>query len=123
MLRYSPTFRRQCLRIADSPRLTIVFEYFQPSTERVRARATVSTDADGRRTARVQIRALDDPVELIAHEVEHVIEQLDGIDLSARAAVHASGVHDCHCGNGAFETARAIRVGLDVAREARQRSP
>jgi hypothetical protein len=123
MLRDSPTFRRQCLRIADSPRLSIVFEYIRPSTERLRARATVSTGPDGRRTAMVGIRTLDDPVELIAHEIEHVIEQLDGVDLHALAAVPASGVHVCDCGNGAFETVRAIRVGLDVAREVHQRSP
>jgi hypothetical protein len=123
MLRKSPTFRRQCMRIADAVGLNIVFEYVQTPTELFRARAIVSRTPDGRRTALVQLRTLDDAVELVAHEIEHVIEQLDGIDLHARAAVPTSGVHVCDCGTSAFETERAIRVGQRVAEEVRRQAP
>ena len=38
------------------------------------------------------IPPVDDHVELIAHELEHVIEQLDDIDLRTLAKVPSSGV-------------------------------
>jgi hypothetical protein len=56
-------------------------------------------------------------MELLAHELEHIIEQLDGIDLAAKAAVARSGVRECV--DGSFETSRAVRVGTLVALEAR----
>jgi hypothetical protein len=121
MLRLSPTFRRQCLRIANALGLTVVLRQFlaRPS-ERMRARTSFWTAPDGRRYATVEIAALDDPVELIAHEIEHVIERLDGIDLRARAALPGTGVHLCDGGNGAFETIRATRAGLAAAEEVRR---
>jgi hypothetical protein len=53
--------------------------------------------------------------ELISHELEHVIEQLDGVDLAgiarrAPATVWLSG-------RDSFETLRAIRTGQLVAAE------
>jgi hypothetical protein len=121
MLRLSPTFKRQCLRIANALGLTVVLRQFlaQPP-ERMRARTSFWTARDGRRYATVEIRALDDPVELIAHEFEHVIERLDGVDLRAQAALPGTGVHLCDGGNGAFETIRATRAGLAVAEEVRR---
>jgi hypothetical protein len=121
MLRLSPTFRRQCLRIANALGLTVVLRQFLARPpERMRARTSFWTAPDGRRYATVEIAALDDPVELIAHEIEHVIERLDGIDLHARAALPGTGVHLCDGGNGAFETVRATRAGLAAAEEVRR---
>jgi hypothetical protein len=121
MLRLSPTFRRQCLRIANALGLTVVLRQFLArSPERMRARTSLKTVPDGRRYATVEIEALHDPVELIAHEIEHVIEWLDGVDLRARAALPGTGVHLCDGGNGAFETIRATRAGLAVAEEVRR---
>jgi hypothetical protein len=121
MLRRSPTFRRQCLRIAEASNLTIVLQYAHSPTSHVRARTRMTTLRGGRRLAMVEIRQLDDSVELIAHEIEHVVEQLDGVDLSARAALPATGVHRCE--DGDFETIRAIRIGAAVADEVRGRAP
>jgi hypothetical protein len=121
MLRGSPTFRRQCVRIANAPRITVVIDWFQPvAADRVRARTVLSTSRDGRRYAKVLIRPLDDPVELIAHEIEHVIEQLDDVDLPALAAVPTSGVRACDCPGAGFETIRAVRTGLAAADEVRR---
>ena len=121
MLRLSPTFRRQCLRIANALGLTVVLRQFLTRPpERMRARTTFWTAPDGRRYATVEIGALDDPVELIAHEIEHVIERLDGVDLRARAALPGTGVHLCDGGDGAFETIRATRAGLAAAEEVRR---
>ena len=119
MLRRSPTFRRQCLRLANAPRLTIVLQSRMSTRRgsRVRARTLLAPGADGKLDAVIDLVSLENPVELIAHEIEHVIEQLDGIDLPSRALLPDSGVHACD--EGAFETRRAVRVGQVVAEEVR----
>jgi hypothetical protein len=120
MVRWSPTFRRQCLRLANAPWLTVVMERLEAHpSETARARTRFSTDGAGRRTATMAIRSLDDQIELIAHELEHVIEQLDGVDLRARATLPATGVHAGH-DDREFETIRAIRAGRAVSKEVRQ---
>lgn len=120
MLRRSPTFRRQCRRLANAPGLTVVLRQFlMRPPDRVRAQTSFGTDRDGRLLAIVDLRALENHVELIAHEIEHVIEQLDGVDLRARASLPGTGVRLCE-GGGAFETIRATRAGLAVAEEVRR---
>jgi len=53
---------------------------------------------------------------LIAHEFEHIIEQLDGVDLPLMASRTASGVHRVP-GSEHFETDRAIAAGHRVSEE------
>ncbi len=53
--------------------------------------------------------------ELVAHEIEHILEQLDGVDLKTQAGSGAVWKSD----DGAFETRRAIEAGKRVAREIR----
>ncbi|MEP6918921.1 MAG: hypothetical protein ABJC89_24990, partial [Acidobacteriota bacterium] len=67
----------------------------------------------------IHVTRLQDPVELIAHEIEHVIEQLDGVDLEA----HARGGNVWKRDDGAFETQRAIVVGRRVAHEVTDAAP
>jgi hypothetical protein len=118
MLRESPTFRRQCARIASAPRMMVVLDLSLPeSGDRTRARTVVSTTPDGGQHAAVTIHSGDDPVELIAHELEHVLEQLDGVDLRALATVPASRVRGCECGEETYETIRAVRAGHAAAAE------
>ena len=50
-------------------------------------------------------------VELIAHEIEHIIEQLDGVDLRAKSRLRASGVRRVNADLEAYETTRAIVTG------------
>jgi hypothetical protein len=120
MLRRSPTFRRQCARLANAPRMVVVLDWSAPdSGDRTRARTVVSATTGGGRHAAVTIRSGNDPVELIAHELEHVLEQLDEIDLPALATVPASRVHGCDCGEETYETIRAIRAGQAAAAEVR----
>lgn len=115
MLQRSGIFRRQCLRIANAPRLTVTIESFHPlPSDQARARTEFVSNDRGLH-AEVQIAPLYDQVELIAHEIEHVIEQLDGVDLRARASLRGTGASMCE--NGSFETVRAVRAGLAVARE------
>jgi len=117
MLERSPMFRRQCLRLTGAPHLAVVVRMLHPFIAGARARTQVRA-AEGRLIAAVEINMAGDFVELLAHELEHVIEQLDGIDLAAKAAVPRSGVRTC--GDGTFETSRAVRVGTLVALEARR---
>jgi hypothetical protein len=121
MLRDSPTFRRQCARIANAPRMIVVLDWSLPeSGNRTRARTVMSTTQDGGQHAAVTIRSGNDPVELIAHELEHVLEQLDDVDLRALATVPASRVHGCECGEETYETVRAVRAGHTAADEVRR---
>jgi hypothetical protein len=124
MLRGSSTFRRQCVRIANAPQTTVVLSWYRPTAaEHGRARTVVSTATNGRRIATVFIQPIDDQVELIAHELEHVIEQLDDIDLRALATVPSSGVQRCHGREEAYETIRAIRAGRAATAEVRRNGP
>jgi hypothetical protein len=121
MLRTSATFRRQCLRIANAPQTTVALTWFRPtSSEHGRARTTVATTTTGHRIATMAIQPVDDQVELIAHELEHVIEQLDDIDLRALANIPSSGVERCAGREEAYETIRATRIGRIVSHEVRR---
>jgi len=118
MLRQSPTFRRQCVRIAAAPSLTVHLAITKPSPGYdVRATTHMTRDADGRLSAAIQIAPLHDVEELIAHEFEHIIEQLDGVDLAAHAAQRHTGVFAIGHRRDIFETMRAKRAGLKVVSE------
>jgi hypothetical protein len=117
MLERSAMFRRQCLRLAAASDLSVAVRIMHPLTGGPRARTQISRVED-RLVAAVEINPLGDFTELLAHELEHVIEQLDGIDLAIKASVANSGVRSCVDG---FETSRAVRVGSLVALETRSR--
>jgi hypothetical protein len=120
MLRDSPTFRRQCVRIAAEPRLTVHLSVSPPPRRYThRAMTQLTRNAQGHLTAVVNIAPFEDTRELIAHEFEHVIEQLDGVDLAARAALPHSGVTPIGHRGTVYETTRAQRVGLKVVSELR----
>ena len=89
-----------------------------PLTGGPRARTQITQVAGKRLLATVEINPLGDFMELLAHELEHIIEQLDGVDLAARSTVARSGVWGCM--DGTFETSRAVRVGTLVANEVRR---
>ncbi len=120
MLHDSPTFRRQCLRIAGEPKLTIHLIFAPPSSRSdIRAMTTITREPDGRQVAHIAITPRQDLVELIAHEFEHIVEQLDGVDLAAHAARPRTGVHAQTGPLAMFETVRATRIGRKVAGEMR----
>jgi hypothetical protein len=118
MLRQSPTFRRQCVRLAADPTLTVRLSLITPSwSDSVRATTRLTRRRDGQMVALIQISPTESQVELIAHEFEHVIEQLDGVDLRAHAHRPGSGVRMLPGTPDVFETTRAIRVGQKVTLE------
>jgi hypothetical protein len=120
----SPTFRQQCIRLAHEPRLTVVLgsDSAAVPTE-TRASTKITRERNGGLRAVVRIKQREHVTELIAHEIEHVIEQLDGVDLKRMAAMNASGVHQCRCAEtDSFETVRAVLAGEQVAREVSERT-
>lgn len=120
MLKLSPTFRRQCWRITTASDLVVtLLPGNRSNMMRVRARTRISRE--GRHlVAIIEIFSPDQAAELIAHELEHVIEQLDGVDLASKADAAMSGVKRGEAPEPAFETVRATRAGTTVAAEIRR---
>jgi hypothetical protein len=79
----------------------------------------MSRTGNGHLSATINIGFRESAQELIAHEFEHVIEQLDGIDLAARAELANTGVRLIGHATNKFETTRAQRTGLKVVSELR----
>ena len=68
---------------------------------------------DGVIVAIVSVPPAANAIELVAHEMEHVIERVEGRDLPREARRRASGVWETF--RGRFESRRAIEVGRQVA--------
>jgi len=121
MLRRSATSRRQCVRIAAEPALLVRVSISTPSWRSdFRATTLINRRTDGHLIAYITIDPRHDAIELIAHELEHIIEQLDGVDLAQRAASPRSGVSQQSGTPGIFETLRATRIGQRVSAEVRE---
>jgi hypothetical protein len=118
MLERSATFRRQCARIARASNVAIVLRGEVRGGRNADAWTTIKRQDDGMRQITISVVAGPRTAELIAHEFEHIVEQLDGVDLRQKATMRASGVRTCDCGDmEMFETERAIAAGQQVARE------
>lgn len=116
MLRASPTFRRQWVRLAAARvRLHVTLDH-----ERIVDGSSARSLIDGQSLhVRMQLRGADRRLpEHLAHEIEHVLEHLDGVDLAEAAARGVRGV--THAGRSAFETRRARVIGRRVAAEVRR---
>lgn len=112
----SPTIDSQWRTIESTPRVHVAIVLARdPLEPRTRARTAIRRYSSGLLHAVVELPAGDDYVELIAHELEHVIEQIEGVDLKALAA---AGVEAVQRPSGSFETKRAQRAGVAAAAEA-----
>jgi hypothetical protein len=123
LLRKSATFRRQCGIIAATRhaqvRVTAVWLTREPGAPR--ARATIHRFVYGRLSADIELPMVGDHFELLPHELEHVIEQIEGLDLSRMVAEGDRGV--ARIEHGAYETERARRAGLAAMDEVCSRNP
>jgi len=88
---------------------------------------TVMEIRDGVVVARMKLPPIGDNIVLMAHELQHVIEQTRGLDLRAEAKRVGSGVWESF---GGYETQAAVDVSRQVAdelraysRSARRRAP
>jgi hypothetical protein len=113
--RASPLFRRQCARLMEASVVIAVSLDFPRHKVTSNAKTDV-TRKDGLR-AHIHLRGADSSItEYLAHEIEHVLEQLDEVDLTLAVAERVHGAKLVEQ-PGAFETSRAIAVGRAVARE------
>ncbi len=117
MLELSPTFRQQYQRLLDAP--VILTARVTPSgfDGTLRARSTIRRYRSGLIVVRMEIGPGSDMELWIAHEFEHVVEQLDGVDVH-KAAVR--GIGSWFSRGNAVETIRAVNAGRVVLREMRR---
>jgi len=119
LLRRSPTFRAQYQRIAEAGSVVVGVNVDVRLCETsYRARTTFRRYQSGVILAAVAIGPGSHRGEWIAHEFEHILEQLDGRDLPKLANNHSNGVW--YSGSDVIETDRAIRAGRAVRDELRQ---
>ena len=115
MWRRSPTFRRQCAQLEEAGVTMSVYLGLPGGKTGIHALTRIEVQAGLPRHATVY---LEQPLwrasELLAHEIEHVVEQIDGVDLRGLAIQGVRGVHQ---GGDAYETSRAVAIGRLVARE------
>jgi hypothetical protein len=117
LLARSDTFRRQWEAVNASTlvRVRVLSTMAMQDRSGARARSQVSRYAYGSLRATIEIPSGIEITELLPHELEHVIEQLEGLDLRALADRGDDGVAEIR--PGVFETARARAAGLQVLRE------
>ena len=118
MLGASPTFRRQWNALAGREKVHVAVT--QPDhvlAPGLRATTTIRRYSSGLLLAIVEIPPYDDAVELVAHELEHVIEQVEGVDLDSQAYDRSGDARRRL--DGSYETLRAQDAGLAVANEVR----
>jgi hypothetical protein len=124
MLEASPTFRDQCRRLDRLPRVRVrLLLDVAGGSERsgCRAQCVLSRYEFGHIDAAVHLWSVENAPELIAHELEHVLEYAEGTNYRMLSVRRASGVWVT--GHGHFESARAIDVQERVAREVARNRP
>jgi hypothetical protein len=110
----SETFRAQCGRIAAASNVRVRVQLSLTIPRMCRAFTVVRRQ--GRTIhADVHLPPGRNHAELVAHEFEHVIEQIEGLDLRRLSRTRGAGVWEVE--RGWFESGRAIEVGRIVTAE------
>jgi hypothetical protein len=112
LLQQSPTFKQQCLRIATTIVLRVQVRITR-SLQGSRGQTTIQRYDTGALRAEVVLAFGEDYVELLAHEFEHVLEQVDQVRLTQQLDGRLAWI----TGTGAFETRRAIDIGARARHE------
>ena len=123
MLDRSPTFRGQVVQLGSMVlvRIRVVLD---PSLATSATRPMCRADGllrrytFGRIDALIRLPSDKNAPELIAHELEHVREFVEGVNFRLQAARLHSGVW--HAYSGHYETARALAIGHRVALEVKR---
>lgn len=125
MLQASSTFRNQCRRLGRLPhvRVRLILDLAGPGDgqSRCRAQCMMTRYEFGRIDAAVSLWSVENGPELIAHELEHVLEYAEGTNYRMLSLRPATGVWVTR--NGHFESARAIDMGDRVAQEMARSHP
>lgn len=121
MLLHSRTFREQCARLREVTRLRIRLSLDLHETIRngSRADSVMRRFEYGFIDVTVRLRSISQAAELIAHEFEHVLEYVEGLD--HRDASRRDRGEVWMVADNRFETARAIDAGRRVAAEVTSR--
>jgi hypothetical protein len=111
----SPAFRRQCARLAEaSVELTVQIGLPRGAIG-VRALSRIKVQDGAVRHVTVYLGpTFDNAYELLPHEIEHVLEQIDGVNLRVLAFAGVLGVRAY---SDSYETSRAAAIGRLVERE------
>jgi hypothetical protein len=117
LLKRSATFRQQCRRINNTGNLRIMIKVVPSIPNGLRAQSVVSRDNKGNVRIILQTIVMSDYIEMLGHEFEHALEQVEGLDLRSLAS---KGTDVYQQWNGTFETGRAVRTGRIVASEFRK---
>ena len=116
MLRRSPTFRLQYNRIAASPAVLVGVVFDAVLCDgRYKAKTTIRRYQSGLILVQVSLGPGFHQEEWIAHEFEHILEQLEGQKLLEQANSRSGSAW--FSGADMFETTRAIRAGRAVRDE------
>ena len=113
LLQRSATFRRQCARIAATRVLRVTLHIGTTIDDRARAQTIINRYEAGAIRAEVTLRFAEDYLELLAHEFEHILEQVEGVSLRSEAAQGRAW----RTPSGAFETRRAFDAGMRAREE------
>ena len=110
----SPTFRSQCARMKDAGYLRVVVVIDAAIPSYCRAFSVIQRQGDWIR-AKVHLPPSTDHSELLAHEFEHILEQMEGLDLRTLARLKGSGVREVRY--DVYESDRAQSAGRIVVGE------
>jgi hypothetical protein len=117
MLSRSDGFRSQCERLARHPSVYVRLKFaLSPLPYAFHARTLIARTLDGPIVAYIEIDPRSNWPEWIAHEIEHVLEQADGVRRVDLAAEHDTW----ESSESTYETQRAINAGRVVSRQMRE---
>jgi hypothetical protein len=111
----SETLRRQCDELAAA-HAVVDLKWDTAPDSQSHARTSMGRHG-GVIAASVKLPPLGDTIVLLAHELQHVIEQTRGLDLAAEAKRPGSGVWQAF---GGYETQAAVDVSRAVEQELRE---
>jgi hypothetical protein len=117
----SPTFRRQCQQVQAEPSIQVQLRLDPTLIDNVQHRAVCELRiyTGGAIIARLSVAPIKLP-ELIGHEMEHVVERLDGIHVERESRAQKPGFYVVDSTRRSYETDRAVRVGRQVMAEMSQ---
>jgi len=113
----SETIRRQCDELANAGAV-VALEWETTTDSHSHAKTGIAVDG-GVVVATVKLPPLGDTIVLMAHELQHVVEQTRGLDFAAEVKRPNSGVWEAYSGH--YETQAAVDVSRKVAQELRAR--
>ena len=113
LLQRSATFRQQCARIAATRVLRVTLHVGRTMDPLARAQTIINRYEAGGIRAEVTLRFAEDYLELLAHEFEHIIEQVEGVSLRNEELQGRAW----RTPSGAFETRRAFDAGVRAREE------